>query len=293
MSSKSVFVTGATGQQGGAVARLLLSRGHKVRALVRKPESEAAQALRAAGAELIAGSMDDAGALVPAMRGADSVFAVTTPFEAGMDAEVRQGKNVADAVQETGAHLVFTSVAWAWAKTGIPHFESKWEVEEHIRALGIPHTIVGPAFFMENATSPFCIGALRQGTLPIPLGETVPNHQIAMQDIAEFAVLAIEQPERMRGRRVDIAGDVLTGAESAAILSRAAGCPIAYYAVPLQAIRAQSEDLGIMFEYFETKQPKVDIAALKRDYPEIRWKTYEQWASEQDWGRLLMRSAGA
>src|SRR5688500_14947318 len=114
MPSQRVFVCGATGQQGGAVARLLLSRGHHVRALVRNAESPAAQGIRSAGAELVSGSMDDGAGLVRAMDGVDAVFAVTTPFEAGMDAEVRQGKNLANAARQTGARIVFTSVAWAW-----------------------------------------------------------------------------------------------------------------------------------------------------------------------------------
>ena len=292
MGPRVVLVTGGTGQQGGAVARLLLSRGHKVRALVRKPDSSAAEALRGAGAELFAGSMDEAASLTKATDGVDSVFLVTTPFEAGMEAEVRQGRNVADAVRGAGAQLVFTSVAWAWAKTGIPHFESKWQIEEHIRALGISHTIVGPVYFMENAVAPWSIGALREGILAVPLSEGVTNPQIAIDSIGEFAVMAIEQPERLRGQRIDIATDELTGPESAAILSRASGRQIRYQAVPLEAVRAQSEDLGIMFEYFEKKAPKVNIGELKADYPEVHWRTYEEWANAQDWDRILGHATG-
>jgi uncharacterized protein YbjT (DUF2867 family) len=257
---------------------------------VRKPDSGAAEALRAAGAELFAGSMDDPASLSRALEDVDCVFLVTTPFEAGMDAEVRQGKNVADAARGVGARLVFTSVAWAWARTGIPHFESKWQIEEHIRALGISHTILGPSYFMENAIAPWSIGALREGILAVPLSEGVRNTQIAIDSIGEFAVMAIEQPERLRGQRIDIASDELTGPEAAAILSAASGRQIRYKAVPLEAVRAQSEDLGIMFEYFEKKRPRLNLEGLKTDYPELHWRTYEEWANSQDWDRIFARA---
>jgi uncharacterized protein YbjT (DUF2867 family) len=293
MDSKRVLVTGATGQQGGAVARLLLSRGHHVRSLVRKPDSTAAEALRAAGAELVTGAMDDRAAIDRAVSGMDSVFLVTTPFEAGMDAEVRQGTVVADAAHQAGAHLVFTSVAWAWANTGIPHFDSKWKVEQHIVGLGMAASVLGPVYFMENAIASWSLDALRQGLMAVPLTEGVRTPQIAVDTIAEFAVLAIEHPERLRGKRIDIASDTVTGPEAAAAVSRASGKAVRYHAVPLEAVRAQSEDLGLMFEYFETKQPQIDVEALRREYPEVRWRTYEEWANAQDWSRILGQSAKA
>src|SRR5690606_9204185 len=145
--------------------------------------SKSATALASLGADLVPGTMDDAASLVKATNGVDAIFAVTTPFEEGMDAEVRQGRNVADAAKTAGLPLVFTSVAWAWANTGIPHFESKWKVEEFIRELDIPHTILGPSFFMENTIASWSIAALRNGTLAIPLTPQASQVMIAVQNI--------------------------------------------------------------------------------------------------------------
>src|SRR5687767_11068809 len=164
-----VFVTGATGKQGGSVARALLGKGHQVRGLTRKPDSEAAKALRAKGAEIMQGSLNDPLALQRGAAGCDAIFSMTTPFEAGMAAETAQGKMTADAAKASGAFLVYTSVVAADQSTGIPHFDSKFEVEKHIRTLEIPFAIIAPAYFMENAISPFVPPVVETETLAVPL----------------------------------------------------------------------------------------------------------------------------
>jgi uncharacterized protein YbjT (DUF2867 family) len=151
-----VLVTGATGQQGGAVARQLLSRGHKVRALTRKPQGEAAKALAGLGAEVVPGDLDEVGSLEKALAGAWGVFSVQNTWEAGVEAEERQGKRLAELARQAGvSHFVYTSVGSAHRRTGIPHFDNKARIEETVRGLGFPsYTILRPVFFMENWTSP-------------------------------------------------------------------------------------------------------------------------------------------
>src|SRR5258708_19223545 len=146
----TVVVTGSTGKQGGAVARGLLERGHKVRAVTRDPNSSQAKSLANAGATLVAASLEDTAAITQALEGATSLFAMTTPFGGGTDAETRQGVAAADAAEAAGVHLVFTSVGSANRETGIPHFDSKYEVEKHIAKVGVRATILAPVFFMEN-----------------------------------------------------------------------------------------------------------------------------------------------
>ena len=153
--SLSVLVCGATGQQGGALARLLMDKGHRVRAFVRKPDSPEAKELERFGAELAEGNFEDVSTIEDAARGMDSVFIVATPFEAGTEAEVRHGVAAAEAAKAAGVgHLVYSSVANADKNTGIPHFDSKRKVEEHIEGLGSPYTIVAPVYFMENLLAP-------------------------------------------------------------------------------------------------------------------------------------------
>src|SRR5882757_9166326 len=145
----TVVVTGATGKQGGEVARGLLERNHKVRAVTRDPNSSQAKALADAGATLVATSLEDTAGITKALEGATSLFAMTTPF-GGTDAEIRQGVAAADAAKAAGVHLVFTSVGSANRQTDVPHFDSKYEVEKHIAKVGARATILAPVAFMEN-----------------------------------------------------------------------------------------------------------------------------------------------
>lgn len=288
MASLKVLVTGATGKQGGALARQLLKKGHAVRVLTRKPDSAPAQTLRQLGAEVVQGDFGNRSSLEKAARGVDAIFAMSTPFEAGMEAETRQGIALADAAKAVGVnHLVFTSVAGADRSTGVPHFDSKYEVEKHIKSLGLPYTIIAPVFFMENALAPWMLPGLQAGKLQLALPATRKLQQIALADIGGFAVVVVEQRERFLGKRIDIAGDELTGAKWAEILSRATGRRIEYWEQPLEQVRAWSADMAKMFEWFNRVGYSCDLAGLGRDYPQIGWHDYERWVREQDWSALL------
>ena len=168
-SDKLIVVTGATGQQGGATARHLLAQGWRVRAFVRDPIKPAAQELAAKGAELVQGDLDDRASLDRALSGAYGAFSVQTFMgPEGPIGEARQGMVLADAAKAAGIqHLVYTSVGGAERKSGLPHFESKWQIEEHIRSLGLPATILRPVFFMENLRSPWM--GPRDGVLAVAL----------------------------------------------------------------------------------------------------------------------------
>ena len=146
----NVVVTGATGKQGGAVVKSLLERGHEVRAVTRNTDSAKARELANAGVTLVRASLEDTAALTKALEGASSLFAMTTPYEAGTQAETRQGISAADAAKAAGVHLVFTSVGSANRQTGVPHFDSKYEVEKHIAKIGVRATILAPVYFMDN-----------------------------------------------------------------------------------------------------------------------------------------------
>src|SRR6202008_4527553 len=143
MSTKqSVLVTGATGQQGGAVARALLSRGHRVRALARKPDSDAARQLMSAGADLVTGDLGDTASVLKAASGVGTMFLMGDSNEVGTEEETRQGIIAAEAAKSSGVgHLIYSSVADANKKTGIPHFESKHLVEQHIGGICCPPTL--------------------------------------------------------------------------------------------------------------------------------------------------------
>src|SRR3712207_1253653 len=161
-----------------------------------------------------------------------------------MEAETRHGIAAADAANAAGvSHLVYSSVADADKDTGIPHFDSKRRVEEHVEGLGIPYTIVAPVYFMDNLLAPWTLPQLKEGRLPMALPPTRPLQQIARSDIAAFAAVVLENREEFAGRRVDIASDELSGEEVAEVLTRVTGREIHYVELPLEQVRqAMGED---------------------------------------------------
>jgi uncharacterized protein YbjT (DUF2867 family) len=281
----TVVVTGATGKQGGAVARGLLERGHKVRAVTRDSNSSQAKLLANAGAALVAASLEDTAAIRKALEGATSLFAMTTP-SGGTDAEIRQGIAAADAAKAAGVHLVFTSVGNANRQTGIPHFDSKYEVEKHIAKVGARATILAPVAFMENLY--FIKEQLAKGTYASALSPTRAIAQVAVADIGAVAIRVLEDAGRFTGKRFDLAGDELTGNDAMAILSRVTGRSFNYFQVPLDVIRQRmGDDTVKMYEWFDRVGFAVDRAAIRREFPDIAFHDFESWAKTQDWNALL------
>lgn len=282
-SSYTILVTGATGKQGGATARALLKKGHNVRALTRNPDSPAAVELTGLGATVLKGDFDDPASLRAALDGADGMFAMGTSFEGGPEAEIAQGKALADAAKEAGiGHLIYTSVAGADKNTGVPHFDSKYVVEQYIEEIGVPHTIVAPVYFMENIYFPDTIGGIRQGVYASPLPADCKIQQVAVSDIGAFAALAFHFRDRFLHRRFELAGGELSGHHVATGLSAVTGQDIRYEQIPMENVRAGSEDMALMFEWFIAKGYDVDVMHLRSKYSMLHWHGYADWLAEQD-----------
>ncbi len=280
-----VAVTGATGVQGGATARALLSHGSRVRALTRNPSSAAAEELRRLGAEVAYADFDDRAGLDAALDGADALFAMSTPYVVDVDAELRQAFALLDAAAASDAvrHIVFTSAANADRGTGIPHFDSKYRVELRLRDLGIPWTVIAPGNFMDNYTGESTMSGLREGRFALPLPADMPLPFIPAADIGAFAALVLRHPEEFAGRRIDLASDRLTCAEIAEIFSGVCGRPIEFATVPFDQVDAHSSDLAAMFRYLTVKGMDVDVEGLRSDHPEVAWQTFADWAAARDW----------
>lgn len=278
--SKPILVTGATGQQGGAVARALLAKGQQVRVMTRHPEKAAS--LAKAGAEVVQGDLTNQAILQMALRGVHGVFAMSTWVEEGMEAEVRQGTMLADAAKQAGiTHYVYTSVGSAHRNTGIPHFDSKWKVEQHIRQIGLPATILRPVWFMENFTTFAKPSA--EGVLSLPMKPARKLAMVALKDIGEFGAAAFLRPNDFLGQAIDLAGDELTMPETAAQLTHAIGRPIRFQEFPMeQAEAAMGHDLTTMFRWFNEVGYAIDLPTLKQKF-QMPLTTFAEWIKTVDW----------
>jgi uncharacterized protein YbjT (DUF2867 family) len=286
--SSLVLVTGLTGQQGGHVARRLLSRGHRVRALVRNLENPKLAEFRALGVELSPGGFEDAASIERAARGVDAMFVMGTPFGGGPSVETRHGIAAIDGAKAAGVPwLVYSSVGDADRRTGIPHFDSKFAVEEHLTRSGVPHAISAPTSFMENFFAPFSLPALRQGQITGGTSPDRPIQMVALDDLAAYVTHLLENPRSFRGKRINVASDSLSQADAARVLSGVLGRTIVYQRIPIEGLRAQSADYAKMFEWFERAGYTADIDGLRRDYPDLGWQRFREWAARQDWPRLL------
>jgi uncharacterized protein YbjT (DUF2867 family) len=276
-----ILVSGATGQQGGSVARNLLERGFAVRALTRDTEKAAAKELVDLGAEVVSGDLEDRASIERVLAGVYGVFSVQQFWEVGFEGEVRQGILLADAAKEAGVeHLVYSSVGSAHRETGIPHFDSKWEVEEHVRASGVPYTVLRPVFFMQNWE--MMREPVLGGTLPQPLDPDKPFQMIDAEDIGVFAARAFDDPESWIGREVDIAGDELTMPEIAGTFSRVIGRNVDYFQVPWDGFEEQmGEEYTIMYRWFNDYGYEANIAALRDEYPGLA--SFEQYLRDHGW----------
>ncbi|MFG1753324.1 NmrA/HSCARG family protein [Streptosporangium sandarakinum] len=261
-----ILVTGATGRQGGATAARLLAAGRPVRALVRDPDSPAARTLRAQGAELHTGNLDDPGSLAAAAAGVHGIFAVT-PDDDDVEREIRRGRDLADVAAAAGvSHFVFASVGGADRGTGIPYWESKWQIEQHIRALGLPATILRPVRFMENHTIPgLPLGGIVDGELRHLFDPETPVQLIAATDIGALACLAFTRPQEYLGQAIEIAGDELTPNRTVELISRSLGREITYRQVSIDGTglgpetqRAFTDERGLW---------RADITALRERHP--------------------------
>ena len=211
-NAQTVLVFGATGQQGGSVARALLHRGWRVRALVRDPFSAGAAALAARGAELVVGTFEDRAAMRSAMAGVDGVFSVQPSSPGGTvtdEQEVRYGITIADlAVECAVKHLVYSSgSATGETPTGAAHYDTKAEIERRIRRLPLAATIVRPATFMELLVMPgFGLDEGRFQFFMLPEGRM---QVLAVEDIGHL-VAAVFAARRGLPARRKIASDSVT-----------------------------------------------------------------------------------
>ncbi len=272
---KTILVTGATGHQGGASLRQLRERGFPVRAMTRDPDQPKARALTGPGVEVVRGDMEDQGSLIRAMDGVHGVVSVQDSHAAGVEGEIRQGINTADAARRSDIRqFVYCSVASADQKTGIPHFDSKFRIEEHIRGTGMHFTVVRPVFFMENWLS------MRQmidgGTLALPLSPDTRLQMVAVEDIGRVVATAFEYPGRWQDRVFELAGDELSMSELAEVFTRASGRDVQYVQIPWDQFEGQiGKEMTTMYRWFQDVGYHVNIGEARQDCQNLM--SFDHW----------------
>ena len=283
MNEKIIAVNGATGLQGGAVARKLLADGWMVRALTRDASKPAAKELASLGAEIVAGDMENRAELDAAFEGAYGAFSVQNFWlpNVGFEGEIKQGKNVADTAKAAGVeHLVYSSVGSAHRGMGQKHFESKWIIEQYIHSLGVPYTILRPVAFMDNQN--WSRAYILSGTYTgMGLHAEKGFQTVAVEDIAVFVALAFANAKTYLGRTLELAGDELTESQTAETFAKVIGRPVTLRMPSGEAGRISDEEMTAMYNFFNGEAYDADISALRKLHPGLL--TLEQFLRKNGW----------
>lgn len=290
-SSSQFLVFGATGQQGGAVARALRANGCEVRAFVRDPHGDRAKALAAEGITLAVGDLFDRASIDSAMVGIRGVFSVQTSSPAGTvtdDEEVLQGKAIADSATAAGVdHLVYSSSGAAGkGLTGMGHFDSKSQIEDHIRTLPIAATITRPASFIEMLMLPGL--GLNTGIFTFLMYPENAMQMITLHDLGRINAQILCAPDRYAGQALELSGQSISGTHLARAFTEAAGHPIGYKRFPDEFLSSNA----FMRKLTELVDNGVvagqsDIPALEHEFGAMM--TLEDWLSGP--GKALFEAA--
>ncbi|MEX2496812.1 MAG: NmrA/HSCARG family protein [Woeseia sp.] len=271
---KTIVVVGATGAQGGGLARAILddaASDFRVRALTRNPNSDKARELRGRGAEIVQADLDDPGSVKSAFAGAFGAWCVTNFWEHfSPEKEIAQAHNMAEAAKEQGLHHVIWSTLedtrqWVpldddrmptlMGNYKVPHFDAKGEANEAFTGRGLPVTLLLTSFYWDNLIY-FGSGPVRgpDGVLALsfPMGDRkLPG--IAVEDIGKCAYGIFRKGREYIGQTTGIAGEHLSGSEMARSLGKALGETVRYHDVPPEDYRQLgfpgAEDLGNMFQF--------------------------------------------
>lgn len=276
-----IAVIGATGQQGGAVIDALLSSGVPVRALVRDLHAPAAQRLASRGVQLAWADQEDEASLQQALDRVAALFFHTTFADAdGAEGEVRRGITVAAAAARAGVpRVVYSSVGGAERHTGIPHFDSKYRVEERLRAL-LPTQVIRPTFFMENLVDQLHPDQTGTIVLRLPMPPDIPVQMIAVRDIGTAAAAVLRDPRAINADTVEIAGDERTMAEVAHQVATTFSVPARFEELPLDAL-GSDQDLKAMFRWFTTLPAyQADLTATRSLVPDLL--NISEWLHRQN-----------
>ena len=308
MAEKKILaIFGATGAQGGGLARAILNDKNSefaVRAITRDPDSDKAKALGALGAEVVAGDIDNMESLKKALQGAYGAYFVTFFWaHFSPEKELAEARNMAQAAKEVGLkHAIWSTLEdtrkWVplednrmptlQGKYKVPHFDAKGEADEFFRKSGVPTTFLVASFYLDNLIY-FGAGPKKgpdgKYYLTFPLDEKK-MAVIASEDIGKCAYGIFKKGPALAGKTIGIAGDHLTGKELAEGLTKALGQEIIFNNVTPETYRGfgfpGSDDLGNMFQFYRDFDKDAntlrDIQFSRELNPELQ--SYDDWLAE-------------
>jgi uncharacterized protein YbjT (DUF2867 family) len=269
---KTILVFGATGRQGGSVARHLLKAEWNVRAVTRKPDSEKAAALKHAGAVVVQGDLDNPDTIKPFFENVYGVFSVQNPWITGLEKETIHGKLIADlSASNNVKHLIYSSAGTGKPGTGVPHFDSKLPIENHIKELNIPYTILRPAGFMELMSDKnFVPPLVAWNVTGQVLGDDFPLNWVTAQDVGAVAAIAFADTSRFAGMEIPIAGDRKSISECREIYQKIHGKYPFRIPAPVWLFKLMQKDLWLMYQWMlREPEPEEIIEKTKAIHPGV------------------------
>lgn len=269
-SSRTFFVTGANGNQGSATARNLAENGYRVLALVRDPASSKVEQLKHPGIEMVKGDLNDSSTYRNYLKNIDGAFALFT-FIHGVKRETQQGTSFIDAAKEMNVPFVlYTSVIGADSDSGIPHWESKNQIEKYLKSSGIPYTIIRPASFYQNFLIPDVRKRIVKGKLVTPVRKDKVQQFIATEDVGRICAHILMNKEKFAGRTITVGADEMDMQTAAQTFSEALGKPVSYSQLPGLLTRIfLGSHLHTMFRYVNSNDVCFvkNMQGLKNEFP--------------------------
>jgi uncharacterized protein YbjT (DUF2867 family) len=277
---KTIFITGITGNQGSAVAKYALNAGHGVIGLTRNANSEKAKQWKAKGVTLVEGDLSDPESYQAQLDKADAIFLVQVLQK--KESEIKQGERFINAINpQNKPHLVYSSVLGADLNTGVPHFESKYELENYIHSKKLQHTILRPASFYENNLHPQVAKGIKKGKYVSPLNKDCKQQMIGTDDIGKIAAQVISDSAKYQDKTLSIATDEWQIGDVPQAFSEALNMPVNYKKLPGFITRlAMGKDLSRMFKYMNKNDFKVveNIQSVRDEFNIVG--DFKSWANE-------------
>jgi len=307
MDDKVIAVTGATGAQGGSLARAILkdrASGFSVRALTRDPESPVAQELARLGADVVRADFYDERSVHQAFEGAYGAFLVTNFFAHGSAAREAEEINVlvCAAAATKLRHVIWSTLEDTreflpldddrmpvlQGSYNVPHFDAKGESNEALRQASVPTTFLNTTFYFQNFANFFAPQRGEDGvlTLSLPIRDTTLLSAVDVEDVGRTALAIFKGGSRFIGESVSLAGDHLTGEQYADKLAIVLGEPVRWQSIPFEAYRALdfpgAQDIANMFQFYSDFDRELtgarDLDWLRGLNPDLRG--FDSWLAE-------------